>query len=53
VAALHHCDLRHIARPSANLSGQAEDVADQILMMLRNTFMTGSVVYIDGGGLLV
>jgi NAD(P)-dependent dehydrogenase (short-subunit alcohol dehydrogenase family) len=33
--------------------GQAEDCADQILSMLRNTFMTGSVVYIDGGGLLI
>ncbi len=33
--------------------GLAEDCADQILLMLRNTFMTGSVVYIDGGGLLV
>jgi NAD(P)-dependent dehydrogenase (short-subunit alcohol dehydrogenase family) len=33
--------------------GQAEDCADQILLMLRNTFMTGSVVYIDGGGLLI
>jgi NAD(P)-dependent dehydrogenase (short-subunit alcohol dehydrogenase family) len=33
--------------------GQAEDCADQILLMLRNTFMTGSVVYVDGGGLLV
>jgi NAD(P)-dependent dehydrogenase (short-subunit alcohol dehydrogenase family) len=33
--------------------GQAEDCADQILLMLRNSFMTGSVVYVDGGGLLV
>jgi NAD(P)-dependent dehydrogenase (short-subunit alcohol dehydrogenase family) len=33
--------------------GQAEDCAAQILLMLRNSFMTGSVVYIDGGGLLV
>ncbi len=33
--------------------GQAEDCADQILLMLRNTFMTGSVVYVDGGGLLI
>jgi NAD(P)-dependent dehydrogenase (short-subunit alcohol dehydrogenase family) len=33
--------------------GQAEDVAGQILLMLRNTFMTGAVVYIDGGGMLV
>jgi len=33
--------------------GQAEDCAEQILLMLRNTFMTGSVVYVDGGGLLV
>jgi len=33
--------------------GQAEDCAEQILLMLRNTFMTGSIVYIDGGGMLV
>lgn len=33
--------------------GQAGDCAEQILLMLRNTFMTGSVVYIDGGGMLV
>ena len=33
--------------------GQAADCAGQILLMLRNTFMTGSVVYIDGDGLLV
>lgn len=33
--------------------GQAEDVADQVLLFLRNTFATGSVVYLDGGGLLV
>lgn len=33
--------------------GQAEDCAEQILLMLRNTFMTGSVVYVDGGGLLI
>lgn len=33
--------------------GQAEDCAGQILLMLRNTFMTGSVVYVDGGGLLI
>ena len=33
--------------------GQAEDCSDQALLMMKNTFMTGSVVYIDGGGLLV
>ena len=33
--------------------GQAEDCAEQILVMLRNSFMTGSVVYVDGGGLLI
>jgi NAD(P)-dependent dehydrogenase (short-subunit alcohol dehydrogenase family) len=33
--------------------GQAEDIADQVLALLRNTFATGSVVFIDGGGLLV
>ena len=31
----------------------AEDCAEQILLMLRNTFMTGSVVYVDGGGMLI
>ena len=33
--------------------GEAEDCADQALLMMKNTFMTGSVVYIDGGGMLV
>jgi NAD(P)-dependent dehydrogenase (short-subunit alcohol dehydrogenase family) len=33
--------------------GLAEDVADQVLLFLRNTFATGTVVYLDGGGLLV
>lgn len=33
--------------------GQAEDIADQVLLLLRNTFATGTVVYLDGGGLLV
>lgn len=33
--------------------GLANDVSAQILLLLRNSFMTGSVVYVDGGGLLV
>lgn len=33
--------------------GQPEDVAEQILVFLKNGFMTGSVVYVDGGALLV
>jgi hypothetical protein len=31
----------------------AEDISDQVLRFLRNTFATGTVVYLDGGGLLV
>jgi NAD(P)-dependent dehydrogenase (short-subunit alcohol dehydrogenase family) len=31
----------------------AADISDQILLFLRNTFATGTVVYLDGGGLLV
>ncbi len=33
--------------------GVAQDCAGQVLLMLQNSFMTGSVVYIDGGGLLI
>jgi NAD(P)-dependent dehydrogenase (short-subunit alcohol dehydrogenase family) len=33
--------------------GLAEDISDQVLLFLRNTFATGTVVYLDGGGLLV
>jgi NAD(P)-dependent dehydrogenase (short-subunit alcohol dehydrogenase family) len=30
--------------------GQAEDVADAILMLMTNPFTTGSTVFVDGGG---
>lgn len=33
--------------------GQAEDVAEQILSFVRNGFATGSIVYLEGGGLIV
>jgi len=33
--------------------GLGEDVAKQILAFMANTFMTGSIVYLDGGGLIV
>ena len=33
--------------------GEAEDVARQILAFMANGFMTGSIVYLDGGGLVV
>ncbi|HTQ83535.1 MAG TPA: SDR family oxidoreductase [Pseudolabrys sp.] len=33
--------------------GLGEDIARQILALMTNTFATGSVVYIDGGGLLI
>jgi NAD(P)-dependent dehydrogenase (short-subunit alcohol dehydrogenase family) len=32
--------------------GLAEDVAKQILAFMENGFMTGSIVYLDGGGLV-
>jgi NAD(P)-dependent dehydrogenase (short-subunit alcohol dehydrogenase family) len=33
--------------------GLAEDIAQQILAFMTNGFMTGSIVYLDGGGLVV
>jgi NAD(P)-dependent dehydrogenase (short-subunit alcohol dehydrogenase family) len=33
--------------------GQAEDVAEAILMLMANPFTTGSTLFIDGGGMLV
>jgi NAD(P)-dependent dehydrogenase (short-subunit alcohol dehydrogenase family) len=32
--------------------GLAEDVAKQILAFMENGFMTGSIIYLDGGGLV-
>ena len=32
--------------------GQAEDIADAILMLMRNPFTTGSTVFVDGGGMI-
>jgi NAD(P)-dependent dehydrogenase (short-subunit alcohol dehydrogenase family) len=32
--------------------GQAEDVADAILMLMTNPFTTGSTLFIDGGGMV-
>ena len=32
--------------------GQADDVADAILMLMTNPFMTGSTLFIDGGGMI-
>jgi NAD(P)-dependent dehydrogenase (short-subunit alcohol dehydrogenase family) len=33
--------------------GEGADIARQILVFMTNGFMTGSIVYLDGGGLLV
>jgi len=33
--------------------GQGEDIARQILAFMTNGFMTGSIVYLDGGGIIV
>jgi NAD(P)-dependent dehydrogenase (short-subunit alcohol dehydrogenase family) len=33
--------------------GLAEDIARQILAFMENGFMTGSIVYLDGGGLIL
>jgi NAD(P)-dependent dehydrogenase (short-subunit alcohol dehydrogenase family) len=32
--------------------GQAEDVAEAIVMLMTNPFMTGSTVFVDGGGMI-
>ena len=32
--------------------GQPEDVADAILMLMRNPFTTGSTIFVDGGGMI-
>ena len=32
--------------------GQADDVADAILMLMTNPFMTGSTLFVDGGGMI-
>ena len=32
--------------------GQADDVADAILMLMTNPFTTGSTVFVDGGGMI-
>jgi NAD(P)-dependent dehydrogenase (short-subunit alcohol dehydrogenase family) len=32
--------------------GLAEDIAQQIIAFMENGFMTGSIVYLDGGGLI-
>jgi NAD(P)-dependent dehydrogenase (short-subunit alcohol dehydrogenase family) len=33
--------------------GEGEDIAQQILVFMTNGFMTGSIVYLDGGGSIV
>jgi NAD(P)-dependent dehydrogenase (short-subunit alcohol dehydrogenase family) len=33
--------------------GMAEDVAQVILMLMTNAYMTGEVVHVDGGGRFV
>jgi len=49
--------LDMLAKVAANLPvarvGLGEDIAQQILCYMTNGFATGSIVYIDGGGLIV
>jgi len=46
-----------LAKAAASLPagrvGEGEDVAQQILAFMTNGFMTGSVVYLDGGNLVI
>ncbi len=46
-----------LAKTAASLPvgrvGEAADIAQQILAFMTNGFMTGSIVYLDGGGLVV
>lgn len=32
--------------------GQANEIADSVLLLLKNTLMTGQTIYVDGGHLL-
>ena len=43
---------RAAATLPAGRVGQAEDVADAILMVMTNPFTTGSTIFIDGGGMI-
>jgi NAD(P)-dependent dehydrogenase (short-subunit alcohol dehydrogenase family) len=40
------------SRTATGRIGQPEDIAQQILVCMTNPFMTGSIVYLDGGYLL-
>jgi len=40
------------SRTATGRVGQPEDIAQQILVCMTNPFMTGSIVYLDGGYLL-
>jgi NAD(P)-dependent dehydrogenase (short-subunit alcohol dehydrogenase family) len=45
--------IRHMAsRTPTGRVGRPEDIAQQILVCMTNPFMTGSIVYLDGGYLL-
>jgi NAD(P)-dependent dehydrogenase (short-subunit alcohol dehydrogenase family) len=45
--------LEHAAATlPARRVGQAEDVADAILMLMTNPFTTGSTLFVDGGGMI-
>jgi NAD(P)-dependent dehydrogenase (short-subunit alcohol dehydrogenase family) len=43
---------RAAATLPARRVGQAEDVAEAILMVMTNPFTTGSTIFIDGGGMI-
>jgi len=43
---------RAAAALPARRVGQAEDVAEAILMVMTNPFTTGSTIFIDGGGMI-
>jgi len=45
--------LEHAAATlPARRVGQAEDIADAILMLMTNPFTTGSTLFVDGGGMI-
>jgi NAD(P)-dependent dehydrogenase (short-subunit alcohol dehydrogenase family) len=45
--------LEHAAATlPARRVGQADDIADAILMLMTNPFTTGSTVFVDGGGMI-
>ena len=47
----HRFDLR--SEHFRGMAGRAEDIADAVLFLMKNTFVTGITLTVDGGRLLI